>query len=83
MKYHMEPEPLTGKTINITLSERNLRALLSKLEVPGSARTIQTFNGNGYPLVSVSVTAESDAEHYADGRKPGRMVDFTEEALRS
>ena len=48
---------------SITLSERNLRALLAKVDQPGSARTLE----GGSTAEGVVVRSETDAEHY-EGR---------------
>lgn len=62
----------TTDGIRVVLSERNLRALLSKLSLPGSACTIYTDR--------VYVSAEPDDQHY-QGRTPGMMHPATEAAL--
>lgn len=59
--------------IRVVLSERNLRALLSKLAMPDSACTIYQDG--------VYVTAEPDGQHY-QGRAPGEMHPWTEAALK-
>lgn len=68
-----------GSSIRVTLSERNLRALLSKLRMPDSACTIYMSTDGDVPGIYVS--AEPDDQHYA-GRTPGRMHPITEEVLR-
>jgi hypothetical protein len=57
--------------IIITLSRRNLLALLQKVDLPPgqSACTIMQESEEGH---IVSVTAEPDEVHY-QGRTPGRM----------
>lgn len=55
----------------LTLSRRNLRALLSKLDWPESARTLVS------PDRDFIVRAEEDDVHYA-GRTPGPMHPRTE-----
>jgi len=68
-----------GQTLRITLSRRNLLALLQKLDTMGdSACTIVRQCDNGWGVV---VTAEPDEVHYAD-RLPGAMHPVTETALR-
>lgn len=62
----------TPAGLRVVLSERNLRALLSKLTMPDSACTI-TMEG-------VYVSAEPDDQHYAD-RGPGPMHPHTEADL--
>jgi len=57
-----------SNTIHVTLSRRNLKALLDKLSWP-SAGTIR-FQRDGITLV---VSSESDEVHYA-GRLPGPMM---------
>jgi hypothetical protein len=60
----------------ITLSRRNLRALLHKLDVPDSARTLVRRTKAGLLVVK----AVDDAEAYAE-REPGRMAPETEKAI--
>lgn len=64
----MNIELLTEGGVKISLSERNLRTLLAKLDEPESARTLyrRTFEG------LLIVTAEKDEEHYKD-REPGEV----------
>lgn len=64
------------RVIRVRLSRRNLEALLHKLTMPGSARTI-TAQINGYHLV---VVAEESGNHYV-GREPGPMHPATEAFL--
>lgn len=61
----------------IILSRRNLLALLHKLEMPGSARTIVKYDEDNKPVV---VKVASDEEVYAD-RQPGRMHEDTEKFI--
>lgn len=68
---------MTFCTHHLTLSERNLRALLHKLDMAGSARTIVKFQGPDTFVLHV----ERDDEHYED-RAPGRMHPETEKAIR-
>lgn len=65
--------------IEVTLSRRNILALLHKLDWEGSARTIQKECGNGMILTLV---AEEDDEHY-DGNEPGVMHTATESFIQS
>lgn len=60
----------TGSVAEVTLSRRNLLALLHKLEMPRSGRTLMSEHdcSPGWTLV---VRAEDDPEHYADRRGPG------------
>ena len=70
----------------VTLSRRNLLALLAKLDELCSARTLTS--GNAYwreqatDGVVLAVRAESDAEHYRDRPLPGQMTIETEAAIR-
>jgi len=59
----------SNDTLRVILSRRNLLALLTKLDMPGSQRTIYKD--------SVYVTAEDDVKHYGD-RQPGPMHPMTE-----
>ena len=58
----------------VTLSRRNLLALLTKLDDPTSLRTIFVPTANGV----LYVTAEDDATHYANRPAPGSMSPRTE-----
>lgn len=62
--------------VEVELSRRNLRALLAKLDTPGSACTIMN-SSRGTLFV---VKAVEDEAHYFD-RKPGRMHPDTERRL--
>lgn len=66
-------EQADGAVAVVTLSRRNLLALLHKLEMPGSARTLTT----GYDCPegwSLIVRSESDSEHYgARSEPPGAL----------
>ena len=75
--------------ITLTLSRRNLRALLSKLDdlpegIFPSACTIttQNFYIAGEPVTSdllcAHVCAQEDGPHYADREAPGQMHGHTE-----
>lgn len=67
------------RTIVVTLSERNLRALLLKVDDPHSHRTlVRRTEGD----LMLWVTAEKDEDHYVD-RQPGRMHPRTEEGLKA
>jgi len=62
---------------HVTLSRRNLLALLAMLDEPTHvSKTIaahfEPSDANGHRWQYLEVTAEEDAEHYA-GRQPGRM----------
>ena len=80
---------LVGRTedgrpaVAVTLSRRNLLALLAKLDTEGSERTLLKREeplGEQWTLV---VIAEEDGEHY-DGRAepPGPMHQVTEAFIR-
>jgi hypothetical protein len=71
-------EPVIGE-VEITLSRRNLLALLHKLDWEGSARTIQKMVGGG---VVLTVVAEDDDEHYGDDGA-GVMHDETERFIET
>ena len=62
--------------IEVTLSRRNLLALLHKLDWKGSARTIQKYQDG----LVLSIVAEDDYEHYGDG-EAGVMHDETEQFI--
>ena len=68
-----------GDSIRITLSERNLKALLAKLTIPGSQCTLYLYSPN--LQTGFYITAEPDDVHY-DGRTPGRMSPETEELIQ-
>ncbi len=61
--------------IEVTLSRRNLLALLQKLDMEGSARTLLGYDTSG--CVPIVLRAEENAEHYV-GREPGPMHSATE-----
>lgn len=61
-----------GNIVGIELTERNLKVLLDKLELPGSACTIVD------ETAAVYIKAVPDDEHYKD-RAPGIM--FTREGI--
>ena len=60
---------ITNKRVIVTLSKRNLLALISKIGRPESAATIYKSVDGGYTLFVAGVL---DTEHYID-RKPGLM----------
>ncbi len=66
----------TPEAVGVTLSRRNLRVLLSKLDRPDSARTIFIKSGDTYLVVA----AENDDVHYRD-HAPGRMHPDDERGL--
>lgn len=72
----------TRTVARVHLSRRNLLALLTKLDMDGSACTIFTDydTPDGVRLV---VTAEDDDEHYADRVPPGPMHPQTEADIAS
>jgi len=87
------------RQIEVTLSRRNLLALLHKLDTPGSARTI--FNGDSWedgvptpwpgkadepalPPTLLILRCEDDFEHYAARpQPPGEMRADTETFVRT
>lgn len=69
--------------VAVTLSKRNLLALLAKVDDPSSHKTIfkNFMDTAGFVLV---VTAEPDILHYApDGFPPGMMADSAEDFIRA
>jgi hypothetical protein len=77
----------TGAIVVVTLSRRNLLALLHKLEMPGSARMLT--NGDCYvdgePVSDhvLILRVEEDDEHYAKRPEPaGPVHPATERFLR-
>jgi hypothetical protein len=78
----MRIDLVTPTHIQITLSQRNLLALLAKLDgyPPDSVCTITTTGPDGPMLV---VHAEDDEEHYGERPEPpGPMVPDTEARIR-
>ncbi len=80
---------ITPGTLTLTLSRRNLYALLHKLELDGSARRLvggdSYLNGEMLAL-RFSVCCEEDDEHYAKRpEQPGEMHPLAERfiAVRS
>lgn len=72
--------------VMVTLSRRNLLALLVKLDQPGSVRTLVSLNGydeNGDETLDtvLVVRAEQAEAHYADRPQPGPLHPATEQAL--
>ena len=73
---------------SVTLSRRNLLALLQKLDMPGSRRTIYNtdveIDGVYAPGFVFLISAEDDGEHYAQRLDPpGPMHPQTESFVRS
>lgn len=67
---------------HLVLSKRNVLALLSKLEMPGSRRTICKVVDDpvtGHEIMFF-VTIEEDDDHY--GQAPGVMHPFTEKWIK-
>lgn len=60
--------------VEVTLSRRNLRALIAKLDDSDSKRTIARDEDNGVHLI---VRAEPDDVHYVE-RPAGIMAPWTE-----
>jgi hypothetical protein len=76
----MRLDSIDGNRIRVTLSRRNLRSLLAKLDgcPPASARTIEIESDIGW----LSVSAEEDELHYGiRGFGPGPMHSDTEASL--
>lgn len=72
------------QVVEVTLSERNLLALLAKLYIDGSRRTlINTDTPEGYVL---KLVAEDDKTHYSSvtrgGAPAGAMASPTEEFVQ-
>jgi hypothetical protein len=75
MRVEMEQHPYIDRHwVRVVLSERNLRALLAKLTIEGSACTIYKDG--------VLVTSERDADHYAPDQTPGVMHPLTETKMK-
>jgi hypothetical protein len=66
----------------VVLSRRNLLALVHKLDMPGSARTLET-DADAPARWKLRVRGENDAEHYhhRGSRPPGRMHGDTEQFI--
>lgn len=62
--------------MRVVLSRKNLLALLTKLDQPGSYCTIEQPTAFG----ALFVSSEPDVEHYRD-REPGPMHPVTEAAI--
>ena len=76
------------KAAFVTLSRRNLLALLHKLDMPGSARMLRNGNveidGDYAPDFAFVLRCEPDAEHYAKRPDPpGAMHPSTESFIHS
>jgi hypothetical protein len=56
-------------TIHVTLSRRNLKTLLLKLDEPASVRTLERLTEEGHFFI---ITSEEDDIHYGE-REPGPM----------
>lgn len=68
-------------TCEVTLSRRNLLALLQKLDMEGSARTLTSDHCP--PGLELVVRAEDDQEHYSDRvEPPGPIHPSTEAFIR-
>lgn len=86
------------RRVVVTLSRRNLLALLHKLDVPGSARQIESNHsyedgiltpfdiaealGGEIPPTTLVLRVEDDDEHYANRPAPGPMRPSTESFIR-
>ena len=64
----MKVKKLHNGAIIVTVSERNLLALLSKLKRPSSAKTLVKTTDAGF----IMLVAEPDSEHYGT-TEPGKM----------
>jgi hypothetical protein len=76
---------MSSRVVRVILSERNLKALLAKLE--GHPRNSEcTITYDTRDGVQLFVSAEPDAIHYANPERdlpvPGLMHPDTEEAIR-
>lgn len=70
---------LHGHFIQVTLSKRNLLALLQKVDLPeGDSQRTLFRHFDHHVLI---VTAEADDEHY-QGREPGPMREDAERFIR-
>lgn len=73
--------------IFVRLSRRNVLSLLSKLEQPGSARTIVQRGAYVYGVLQeeliLAVQVEPDELHYAGRVPPGEMSPETERFVAS
>jgi len=70
-----------GPYIEVTLSRRNLIALLGKLDRPGEAiRTLTRMAGDEGERYVLTVIAEEDEQHYGE-RTPGYMGADLEEQI--
>jgi hypothetical protein len=88
----------TDRRVVVTLSRRNLLALLHKLDMPGSARQIESNHsyedgiltpfgvaealGAKMPPTTLVLRVEDDDEHYANRPAPGSMRPATESFIR-
>jgi hypothetical protein len=83
--------PTPTMMAKVTLSQRNLLALLHKLDMPGSARRLENnvvyLDGELSDSTILVLCCENDDEHYADparlGGPPGEMHPDTEEFVRN
>lgn len=89
--YYMDREwwPSQAK---VTLSRRNLLALLHKLDMPDSARRLENNvvfveGEHTEDMILILCCCEDDAEHYADARRhgalPGEMHPDTETFIQT
>lgn len=77
---------LSAREITVVLSRRNLLALIHKLDMPGSARTLvgrhTLADGAQTAAPALIVKVEGDEEHYAKrAAGPGEMHPETEEFI--
>lgn len=67
----------------LVLSRRNLLALLHKLDMPGSKRTIVKCLPVQGKTTLVEIRAEEDQGHYEElGHTPGKMHPLTEKYIK-
>lgn len=72
----------TPSGIEITLSRRNILALLHKLDWEDSERTLEKICDNGKGRKLITLVAEEDDDHYGDDI-PGEMHPKTENFIKS
>lgn len=71
---------IDGRNVTVTLSKRNLLALLHKLEMPGSVRQLCRACAGG---IRLTVHVEDDATHYGEREVPaGPMHPETEAFIK-
>jgi hypothetical protein len=78
MKLEVKPDLHVAE---ITLSRRNLRTMLQKLDMAGSARTIYSDGWGPDGTWRLILCSEDDDEHYRDRKPPGPMHPQTEREM--